>query len=59
MKSTRMFLAAALLGVRSTGCARILTENLIAEARQTLGDRYREELGNIAMFLVVPDGLPR
>ena len=59
MRSTRTFLAAALLGVLSTGCARILSENLISEARQTLDDRYGEELGNIAMFLVVPDGLPQ
>ena len=58
MKS--MFLAAALLGVLSAGCARILTEGLIGQARQTLGEeRYREELSNIAMFLVVPDGLPQ
>ena len=60
IKSTRMFFAAALLGVLSTGCARILTEDLIGQARQTLGEeRYRKELSNIAMYLVVPDGLPQ
>jgi hypothetical protein len=59
LTSARVFLAGALVGVLSTGCARILTENLIGQARQTLDDRYREELGNIAMFLVVPDDLPQ
>jgi hypothetical protein len=54
-----MFLAAALVGTLSTGCARITTENLLGQARQNLLDRYQEELGNIAMFLVVPDALPQ
>jgi hypothetical protein len=59
-KRTRMLLAAALVGVLSTGCAaRRVTENLLGQARQTLVDRYEQELGNIAMFLVVPDGLPQ
>jgi len=59
LTSIRMLLTAALVGVLSTGCARVFTENLLGQARQTLVDRYEQELGNIAMFLVVPDGLPQ
>jgi hypothetical protein len=59
VKSTRMILAAALVGVLSTGCAGRATEDLLNQARQTLVDRYQEELGNIAMFLAVPDTLPQ
>jgi hypothetical protein len=54
-----MLLAAALVGVLSTGCARTFSERLLVQARQTLVDRYEQELGNIAMFLVVSDGLPQ
>jgi hypothetical protein len=59
LKSTRVILAVALVGALSTGCARTVTESLLGQARQTLVDRYQEELGNIAMFLVVPDALPQ
>jgi hypothetical protein len=59
LKSTRMILAAALVSVLSTGCAGKVTEDLLNQARQTLVDRYQEELGNIAMFLAVPDTLPQ
>ena len=54
-----MLLAAALVGVLSTGCARTFTKSLLGQARQSLVDRYEDELSNIAMFLVVPDGLPQ
>jgi hypothetical protein len=45
--------------VLSTGCARKVTEDLLGQARESLVDRYQEELDNIAMFLVVSDGLPQ
>jgi len=48
-------LAAALVGVLSTGCAQRFSERMLDQARQTLVDRYEEELGNIAMLLVEPD----
>jgi hypothetical protein len=54
-----MVLAAALVAVLSTGCAQNVTKSLLGQARESLVDRYQEELDNIAMFLVVPDGLPQ
>jgi hypothetical protein len=59
MTRTRVLLAVAFVAVISTGCAQIATDNLLDQARLTLVDRYEAELGNIAMFLVVPDGLPQ
>jgi len=41
-----------------SGCAQMAAESLLAQARRTLESRYVQDLDNIAMFLVVPDGLP-
>jgi len=41
------------------GCAQTTAESLLVQARRTLESRYVQDLDNIAMFLVVPEGLPQ
>jgi hypothetical protein len=41
------------------GCAQTVAESLLGQARRTLESRYVQDLDNIAMFLVVPAGLPQ
>ena len=49
----------AIVAVLLTGCAQTVAESLLSQARRTLESRYVQDLDNIAMFLVVPDGLPQ
>jgi hypothetical protein len=52
------WMVVALVAVLLTGCAQVVAESLLDQARRTLEARYVQDLDNIAMFLVVPDGLP-
>jgi hypothetical protein len=47
-------LGAALLA----GCVQTVSESLVAQASRTLEHQHAQDLDNIAMFLVIPEGLP-
>lgn len=43
----------------SGGCAQTAAEGLLDQAKHTLENQYAQELENIAMFNVIPEGLPQ
>jgi hypothetical protein len=52
------WIAIALAAGLLAGCAQTAAESLLAQARRTLESRYVQDLDNIAMFMVIPEGLP-